>query len=75
VILKRVLAVLFLGVCVLFWWLVHPINPVTVTIGYTWLALFYSAVLLTVVSDKSGWLAAVMRLRFLSWLGGISYCV
>ncbi len=74
-IIQRVLAVLFLGVCGLFWWLVHPINPVTVTVGYTWLALFFSVVLLTVVSNKSGWLAAAMRWRFLGWLGGISYCV
>jgi peptidoglycan/LPS O-acetylase OafA/YrhL len=59
----------------LLWWLVHPINAVTVTIGYTWLSFFYSALLLTVVSQSRGWLAAVMRWRFLGWLGGISYCV
>jgi peptidoglycan/LPS O-acetylase OafA/YrhL len=32
--LQRVLLVLFLGVGGLLWWLVHPINAVTVTIGY-----------------------------------------
>ena len=73
--LQRVLFVLFLGVAVLLWWLVHPINVVTVTIGYTWLALFYSAFLLTVVSQTGGWLAAVMRWQVLRWLGGISYCL
>jgi peptidoglycan/LPS O-acetylase OafA/YrhL len=75
VLLQRVLFVLFLGVGGLLWWLVHPINAVTVTIGYTWLALFYSALLLTAVSQTGGWLAALMRWRFLGWLGGISYCV
>ncbi len=73
--LQRVLFVLFLGVGGLLWWLVHPINVVTVTIGYSWLAFFYSALLLTVVSQSDGWLAAIMRWRFLGWLGGISYCV
>jgi peptidoglycan/LPS O-acetylase OafA/YrhL len=73
--LQGILVVLFLGVGGLLWWLVHPINVVTVTVGYTWLALFYSALLLTVVSNTGGLLAGVMRLRFLGWLGGISYCV
>lgn len=73
--LRRVLVAASFGVGVLLWWLAHPINAVTVTIGYTWLALFYSALLLTVVSQPEGWLAAVMRWRFLGWLGGISYCV
>jgi peptidoglycan/LPS O-acetylase OafA/YrhL len=73
--LHRALLVLFLGVGGLLWWLVHPINVVTVTIGYTWLAFFYSALMLTVVSQSRGLLTALMRWRFLGWLGGISYCV
>lgn len=73
--LRRVLFVLFLGAGGLLWWLAHPINAVTVTIGYTWLAFFYSALLLTVVSQPGGWLGAAARWRFLGWLGGISYCV
>lgn len=73
--LQRVLTVLFLGVGGLLWWLVHPINAITVTIGYTWLAFFYSTLLLTAVSQPDGWLAAATRGRFIAWLGGISYCV
>lgn len=73
--LQRVLLVGFMGVGGLLWWLVHPINAVTVTIGYTWLALFYSTLLLTVVSQPAGPLADAMRRPFLGWLGGISYCV
>src|SRR5258708_11422279 len=75
VLLRRTLLVLFLGVGGLLWWLVHPINVVTVTIGYTWLALFYSALLLTVVSQPGAWIAAVMRWRFLSWRRRLSFCV
>jgi peptidoglycan/LPS O-acetylase OafA/YrhL len=73
--LHRLLFVLSLGVLGMLWWLVHPINVVTVTIGYTWLALFFSALLLVVVSQPGGPLASAMRRRFLAWLGGISYCV
>lgn len=46
-----------------------------IPIGYSWLAFFYSVFLLTVVSQPGSWLAAIMRWRFLGWLGGISYCV
>ena len=73
--LRRGLLILLVGVGALLWWLVHPLNIVTVTIGYTWFALLYSVLLLTVLSDSGGRIAAVMRLRFLGWLGGISYCV
>ena len=73
--LRRALLILLIGVGALLWWLVHPPNVVTVTIGYTWFALLYSVLLLTVLSDSGGRIAAVMRLRSLGWLGGISYCV
>lgn len=73
--LQSALFVGLLGVSGLLWWLLHPINIVTVTIGYSWLAWFYSALLLTVLIHPAGWLAAVMRWRSLAWLGGISYCV
>ena len=73
--LKGVLAGSFLGVGALLWWLVHPTNVVTVTIGYSWLAIFYSALLLTVVSQPGGWIAGVMRMKTLGLLGGVSYCV
>jgi peptidoglycan/LPS O-acetylase OafA/YrhL len=73
--LRRALLILLLGVGALLWWLVHPLNVVTVTIGYTWFAMLYSVLLLTVLSDSRGRIAAAMRLRSLGWLGGISYCV
>lgn len=66
---------MLLGICGLFWWLVHPINAVTATLGYSWLAIFYSSVLVLVISHSNGWLAAAMRLKLLRWLGTVSYCV
>lgn len=73
--LQIALLILLVGVAVLLWWLSRPLNAVTVTIGFSWLAAFYSALLLTVVSQTGGWLAGCMRWRWLAWLGGISYCV
>jgi len=73
--LSRALLILFLGVGGLLWWLIHPTSWVTISIGFSWLAIFYSALLLAVVSGSIGWLAKLMRWRFLVWLGGVSYCV
>jgi peptidoglycan/LPS O-acetylase OafA/YrhL len=74
-VLRRALAVLLLGAGALLWWLVHPLNVVTVTIGLSWLAILYSVLLLTVVSQTGGWIAQLMPWKFLGQLGGISYCV
>ena len=73
--LQRVLLVLFLGAGALLWWLAHPLNIVTVTIGFSWLAMFYSCVLLVLLSNPHGWLAGAMRWSVLRALGTISYCV
>ena len=73
--LQRVLLALFLGVGGLLWWLVRPVNIVTVTIGYTWLAAFYTCLLVVVLSQPQGWVAAVSRWSVLRALGTISYCV
>jgi peptidoglycan/LPS O-acetylase OafA/YrhL len=73
--LQRTLLALFFGVGVSLWWLAHPLNIVTVAIGFTWLAMFYSCLLLVVLSHTQGWLAAVIRWSVLRWLGTISYCV
>lgn len=73
--LKRSLLILALGFAALLWWLAHPINVVTVTIGYTWLAIFYSCLLLTAISQPQGRLASIMRVKWLRRLGMISYCV
>jgi len=51
------------------------VNGVTVTVGYSWLALFYSALLVLVLSQTESWPAAIMRWKPLAWLGTISYCV
>lgn len=73
--LRLALLALLVGVAALLWWLSHPLNIVTVTIGYSWLAIFFSAALLTAVSQRDSLIARCMRWKWLGWLGGISYCV
>ena len=67
--------VCLVGVAVLLWWLLHPINVVAATIGYTWLALFFSCLLIFVLSQTRTRLAAFTRWPWLRALGTISYCV
>ena len=73
--MQRGLLLLFFGVCALLWWLAHPLNIVAVTIGFSWLGLFYSCLLLAVLSHTQGWIAAVMRWSVLRAFGTVSYCV
>jgi len=73
--LQRILWLLLLGVAALLWWLARPFGLVTLTIGLSWLALFYSCLLLVVVSQTDGPLASVMRWRWLRLLGAGSYCI
>jgi peptidoglycan/LPS O-acetylase OafA/YrhL len=73
--LRGLLFFLFCGVVALLWWLAHPPGLVTLTIGISWLAVFYSCLLLVVLSQTAGRLAAVMRWPLLRSLGVVSYCV
>jgi peptidoglycan/LPS O-acetylase OafA/YrhL len=73
--LQRVLLGLLLGLGGLLWWLLRPINVVTILAGYTWLAFFYGCLLVVVLSQTQGWVAGVIRWKILRGLGVISYCV
>jgi peptidoglycan/LPS O-acetylase OafA/YrhL len=76
-------AMLFYGLFVIFFagvaylWRYHsdPLQPLTQTAGYTWLALFFALLLLLVLSRRASILAALMRLGFLREIGGVSYCI
>ncbi len=46
-----------------------------VSVGLTWLALFYLCVLLYAVIYKDSWLSRGLRWRWLMWLGSIAYGV
>ncbi|MGC1418184.1 MAG: acyltransferase [Candidatus Acidiferrum sp.] len=67
------LAILFLGVVALSIWAPEVYYPVTQTVGYTWLALFYASVLLYAVTSPTSTLSRALRIKWLGWLGGIAY--
>ena len=75
VVLYGSLAILFAGVVFLWRWYSDPLQPLTQTVGYTWLALFFGVTLLLVISRRTSFLAGFMRLGFLRDLGGVSYCI
>ena len=66
---------LFAGVAYLWRSNSDPLQPLTQIAGYSWLALFYAAILLLVLSRRSSVVAAVMRIGFLREMGGVSYCI
>jgi peptidoglycan/LPS O-acetylase OafA/YrhL len=73
--LRLILLLLLMGVAALLWWLARPAGIVTLTIGISWLAVFYSSLLLVILSQTETRLASIMRWRWLRSLGVVSYCV
>jgi peptidoglycan/LPS O-acetylase OafA/YrhL len=55
--------------------IVIPARLVTVSVGYSWIAAFFTCLLLLAISQSGGWIAAVMRMSWLRFLGTISYCL
>jgi peptidoglycan/LPS O-acetylase OafA/YrhL len=53
----------------------HSTSIVTVAAGYSLFAVFYATLMLVVLTDTSGKLARLARLKVLRELGTISYCV
>src|SRR5207248_991045 len=73
--LTILLAVLFAGMVVLWRWFPNPLEAVTLTIGLSWIALFYVVVLVSALLNSSGLVARFTRLLPLRELGRVSYCV
>jgi len=73
--LRLILAFLALGVAALFVYGYGSLTLAMQTVGFTWMAFFYAAVLLLAVQHREGWLAAFLRIGFLRELGAVSYCV
>jgi peptidoglycan/LPS O-acetylase OafA/YrhL len=53
----------------------HNIGFVAQTLGYTWLAAFYSVCMLSVLLRPADIVARAMRARWLRSLGTVSYCI
>ncbi|HME11617.1 MAG TPA: acyltransferase [Candidatus Acidoferrum sp.] len=73
--LQRVFAYMLIYLTGMLWWLARPNGLVTYTIGYSSLAVFYTCLMLLVLSQTGGAVARMARAGWLRYLGGISYCV
>jgi len=69
------LGVLFAGVAFLWRWHSDPLQPLTQTFGYTWLALFFAVAMLLAISQPASAVGVLARLGFLREIGGVSYCI
>jgi peptidoglycan/LPS O-acetylase OafA/YrhL len=52
-----------------------PYGFAMLTVGYSWLALFYLCVILCGLVYRQSWLGACLRWGWLGWLGSIAYGV
>ncbi len=75
VLVRRIFMGLSAGVLALLWWLLHPSSLIGASIGYTWMALFYTCLLVLTLTQEGSWIAQAMRFPMLRRLGTISYCV
>jgi peptidoglycan/LPS O-acetylase OafA/YrhL len=73
--LRIILAVLAAGALGFFFFSYGSLTLGMQTAGFTWMAVFYAAVLLLAVENRSGWLASFLRTPLLLELGSVSYCV
>jgi len=70
-----ILAALFAGVVALWKWSPQSLTRGMETIGFTWLAAFYVAILLLALVRREGPIARLTRMAWLRELGRVSYCV
>jgi peptidoglycan/LPS O-acetylase OafA/YrhL len=73
--LRVLLGVLAVGVVWFFLFAYGSMTAGMQSVGFTWMAAFYAAVLLLAVQNRSGWLARFLRTSLLLELGSVSYCV
>jgi peptidoglycan/LPS O-acetylase OafA/YrhL len=73
--LRLLLALLAAGVVLLWLYAYGSATPGMQTIGFTWIAVFYAALLLLAFEHREGWFAWTLRSRLLRELGTVSYCV
>jgi len=64
-----------LGMAALWYRGSNPYHPATLTIGFSWIAVFFFLTLLLTLGDSRGLFARCARWRWLRELGRVSYCV
>lgn len=73
--LKALSIILLLGAVAMVKWMPAPHNAVEAAVQYSWLAAFYTFVLLISLLDEKSLFARVARWRFLRECGRVSYCI
>ena len=73
--LSWTLAVLFLGPMIFTKWSFAADDFWAQALKLEYLALFFALLILTVLANSTGWLAGLMRNRFLREMGRLSYCI
>jgi peptidoglycan/LPS O-acetylase OafA/YrhL len=73
--LSWALAVLFLGPLILTKWYASSDDLFAQAFKLEFLAIFFALLILTVLVNRSGWLAWLMRNRVLREMGRLSYCM
>lgn len=73
--LKAVSIILLLGVMAMVKWMPGPRNPSGAALQYSWLAIFYTSLVLISLLDTKSLLARVTRWRVLRECGRVSYCI
>jgi peptidoglycan/LPS O-acetylase OafA/YrhL len=73
--LYGLIGVLSAGMLVLWKWFPNPQSPLTETVGFTWIAVFYLTILVLALSRPVSAIATVCRLPWLRELGKVSYAV
>jgi peptidoglycan/LPS O-acetylase OafA/YrhL len=74
-ILYSALVTLLAGSAALWVWAPQSSTFVMQSVGYTWVALLYVAILLVVLTRPRGPIASVMRTGWIRQVGGVSYCI
>jgi len=72
--LCSIAGVLFLGIAYMTWQGYGALSFPMVTWGYSWLALFYTSVLLIAVTSTEGPVARILKNNLLIKLGTLAYC-
>jgi peptidoglycan/LPS O-acetylase OafA/YrhL len=73
ILLRFLLVVLAIGIPLLTQMYYIPYGFPTVSLGFTWIAVFYVLVLVYALTQREGWIARCLRWRWLRWLGTIAY--
>jgi peptidoglycan/LPS O-acetylase OafA/YrhL len=67
------LSILLCGIAALTWRTRNGNDPLLTDVGFTWIALFYSGLLLLALTQPDSAVGRALRLPLLTWLGSIAY--